>query len=74
MVSLAPVSGDSTSLISRFSQMTIANSIDFDQIVSLHKEILGELKFWLERVDGLNSRDCKPGISPVAISIMGDVV
>ena len=33
---------------------------------------MNELKFWLERVDGLNSRDCKPGIAPVAISIMGD--
>jgi hypothetical protein len=72
VVSLVPVVGSVSSLLTRFFQMTIANSDSYDAISELSPEINFELEFWFSHILKLNTRSCIVSKPPVALSIFGN--
>lgn len=72
VISLAPVVGSVSSLLTRFSQVSIASSDSYDAILELSSEISFELEFWDSQVHKLNVRSCVISKPPVALKIFGD--
>lgn len=72
VISLAPVVGNATSLLSKYSQVKIAESVSYDNFFSLDEFIEFELKFWFQEIDGLNIRCCIISNPPSMLTIKGD--
>ena len=56
IISLGPVCGNITRLMTRHSQLLIANSFDEDNLFEINEFCSNELEFWYEHVTRLNIR------------------
>lgn len=72
IISLGPVVGNISRLMSRFCQMSIAESISYDDVTVLDSNMKTELNFWNSKIEQLNSRACFSKKPPVTVVIEGD--
>ena len=56
IISLSPVCGNITRLMTRHCQMKIADATDEDELITLDEFCVSEIEFWKENVRSLNVR------------------